>query len=328
MPRVLFGPAPMRSIPHAWEPVLREAGHEIVLPPFARQMKADEVRSLLPGCAASLAGSEPYTREIIAEAAAAGLKVIARAGVGYDSIDVPAATEHGVVVAYAPGSNHEAVGEHAVMMMLALCKNLIGQEAETRAGQWPRRAYQPLREKTIGLIGLGRTGRATAIRAHAFRVNLMACDPYADPAFATPMGIPLLLLEDVLKHSDIVSLHVPLSFETRHLIRAETIALMKPGAMLINTSRGEIVHEADAIAALVSGRLGGAALDVFEREPLKDDPLMQAPNLILTAHTAGVDTLSQELMVNIPARAIVKLLAGDWPGELIVNPEVRDRLTL
>ncbi len=321
--KVLFGPAPMRDIPHCYEPVLAEAGLELVYPPFARQMTEPELMQLLPGCVATLAGSEPYTRRVIEVAAKAGLKVIARAGVGYDAVDVQAATDNGVVVCYAPGSNHEAVGEHAMLLVLALAKNLLMQHRETAAGNWPRKAQHPVREKTLGIIGLGRTGRATALRALAFRMNVIACDPYVDPDFAHRNNISMLSLDDVLKWSDYISLHVPLTPETRNLIRAETIAKMKPTAMLVNTSRGEVVHEADLVEALTAKRIAAAGLDVFEHEPLKDHPFQSLPNVLLTAHTAGVDFRSREDMVRFAAEAIAALFAGKWPGERVVNPEVR-----
>lgn len=321
--KVLFGPAPMRDIPHCYEPLLTAAGFELVYPPFARQMTEAELLQLLPGCVATLAGSEPYTRRVIEAGAAAGLKVIGRAGVGYDAVDVQAATDHGVVVTYAPGSNHEAVGEHTLLLILALAKNLLMQHRETAAGHWPRRAQHPVRERTLGIVGLGRTGRATALRALAFRMNVIACDPYIDGEFARRHNISLVSLDEVLGHADFLSLHVPLTPETRNLIRAETIARMKPTAMLVNTSRGEVIHEADLVEALKANRIAAAGLDVFEHEPLRDHPLQSLPNVILTAHTAGVDFRSREDMVRFAAEGIVDVFAGKWPAERVVNPQVR-----
>jgi len=303
--------------------VLLEAGLELVYPTAVRQMTEDELFGYLPGCIASLAGSEPYTRRVIEAGAAAGLKVIGRAGVGYDGVDIQAATDNGVVVTYAPGSNHEAVGEHTMLLILALAKNLVMQAAETKAGRWPRKAQSPIREKTLGIIGLGRTGRATAQRAYPFRMNLLACDPFVDPAYANNHGIPLLPLQEVLKHSDYVSLHVPLTPETRNLIRTETLAQMKPGVILINTSRGEVVNEPDLVDALRSKHVAAAGLDVFEHEPLKNHPFQELENVLLTAHTAGVDFRSREDMVRFAAQGIAKVLAGEWPTEWIVNPQVR-----
>jgi D-3-phosphoglycerate dehydrogenase / 2-oxoglutarate reductase len=317
--RVLFGPAPMRDIPHCYEPLLTEAGLELVYPTAVRQMTEDELMGYLPGCIASLAGSEPYTRRVIEAGAKAGLKVIGRAGVGYDGVDVQACRDFGVTVTYAPGSNHEAVGEHAMMMILAIAKQLIMQDRETRAGRWPRRAQMPVREKTLGIIGLGRTGQALAQRANAFRMNILACDPYVDGEYAKRHNIPLLPLDEVLKHADFLSVHVPLTSETRQIIRADTIGKLKPGAIIINTSRGEVVNEPDLVEALKNKHLAAAGLDVFEHEPLKNNPLQELDNVLLTAHTAGVDYRSREDMVRFAAEGIVKVLAGEQVGERLVT---------
>jgi D-3-phosphoglycerate dehydrogenase / 2-oxoglutarate reductase len=317
--KVLFGPAPMRDIPHCYEPLLTEAGLELVYPAAVRQMTEEELLGYLPGCIASLAGSEPYTRRVIEAGAKAGLKVIGRAGVGYDGVDVHACRDFGVTVTYAPGSNHEAVGEHAMMMILALAKQLVMQDRETRAGHWPRKAQRPVREKTLGIIGLGRTGKALAQRADAFRMNILACDPYVDGDYAKRHNIPLLPLDDVLEHADFLSVHVPLTSETRNLIRRETLAKLKPGAILINTSRGEVVHEADLVEALKNKLLAAAGLDVFEHEPLRNHPFQELDNVLLTAHTAGVDYRSREDMVRFAAEGIVKVLAGEPVGERLVT---------
>jgi len=313
----------MRDIPQAYEPILQAAGLEVVYPPMARQMTEAELADLLPGCVASLAGSEPYTRSVLTAAAAQGLKVIGRAGVGYDAVDVPVATELGIAVTYAPGSNHEAVGEHALLLILALAKDLINQHAATAAGKWPRRAQHPVRGGVLGLVGLGRTGQATALRAQAFGLTVIAADPYVDDAFAKAHGIALVSLEELLPRADYLSLHVPLTPLTKQMMHRETFARMKPTARLINTSRGEVIHEADLVDALTTGKLAAAGLDVYEHEPLKDHPLQALPNVILTAHTAGVDFRSREDMVRFAAEGIAAVLRGGWPTERLVNPEVR-----
>jgi len=313
----------MRDIPQAYEPTLQAAGLEVVYPPMARQMTEAELADLLPGCVASLAGSEPYTRSVLTAAAAQGLKVIGRAGVGYDAVDVPVATELGIAVTYAPGSNHEAVGEHALLLILALAKDLINQHAATAAGKWPRRAQHPVRGGVLGLVGLGRTGQATALRAQAFGLTVIAADPYVDDAFAKAHGIALVSLDELLPRADYLSLHVPLTPLTKQMMHRETFARMKPTARLINTSRGEVIHEADLVDALTTGKLAAAGLDVYEHEPLKDHPLQALPNVILTAHTAGVDFRSREDMVRFAAEGIAAVLRGGWPTERLVNPEVR-----
>lgn len=322
-PRVLVGPAPMRDIPHCYAPLL-EGHFELVYPRRAAQMTEAELLDQLPGCVASLAGSEPYTPKVIEAAAKAGLKVLGRAGVGYDGVDVRACTDHGVAVTYAPGTNHDAVSEHALMLMLALAKSLFMQHEKTKAGGWPRIAQLPLRGRTLGLIGLGRTGKAVALRALAFGMTVIACDPYVDGSWAKDHGIPLRSFDEVLAECDVLSLHVPLTDETRTMINASALAKLKPTAHLVNTSRGEVIDEAALYETLKSKRIAGAGLDVFAEEPPKGSPLLTLDNVILTAHTAGVDVRSREDMAHVGALGIVKILIdGVWPVELGVNPEVR-----
>jgi phosphoglycerate dehydrogenase-like enzyme len=327
--RVLVAPAPLREIEHVYGPILRAAGYTIEYPPrnlprSEQQMSEAELLVQLPGCVASLAGSEPYTPAVIAKAASAGLKVIARAGVGYDAVDLRAATEHGVAVCYAPGTNQEAVAEHAFMLMLALVRKLREQDMEIRQGQWPRRTVGNLRGKTLGIIGLGRIGKAIAQRAIPFGLNVLAAEIAPDTAFAAAHNVTFVPLEELLTRADIVSLHVPKTPATRYMIRAETLALMKPTALLLNTSRGGVVNEADLYRALTANTIAGAGLDVYETEPPGANPLFTLDNILVTAHTAGVDQQSRQDMARVPARAIVALLSGEWPGECIVNPEVRD----
>lgn len=324
-PKVLIGPAHLREIEPVYAPPLRAAGFELVFPPRPAQMTEAELAACLPGCVASLAGSEPYTRPVIEAAAAKGLRVIARAGVGYDGVDVTAATECGIPVTIAPGTNHEAVAEHTFMLMLALAKNLIGQHTRVRAGEWPRRAQQPLRGRTLGIVGLGRAGKAVGLRGLAFRMNVVAFDPFPDTAFATQHGIALMPLEDLLQAADYVTLHLPMLPGSKHLICARTLELMKPTAYLINTSRGGVVDESALCEALANGRIAGAGLDVFADEPPCGCELLELDNVVLTAHTAGVDQQSRDDMARVAAEAIVRLMAGDWPDGWVVNPEVKPR---
>jgi phosphoglycerate dehydrogenase-like enzyme len=286
-------------------------------------MTEAELLQQLPGCLASLAGSEPYTPAVIAAAAAKGLKVIARAGVGYDAIDLAAATEHGVAVCYAPGTNQEAVAEHAFMLLLALVRGLSWQDREIREGKWPRRAVGYIRGTTLGIVGLGRIGKAMVLRANAFGFEILASEIAPDLGFCEAHRVKLVPFEELLQRSDVVSLHVPKTPVTKNMIRKETIELMKPTAFLVNTSRGGVVHEGDLYNALKEKRIAGAGLDVFEKEPPAGNPLFSLENVLLTAHTAGVDRKSREDMARLPAHAIVKLLAGEWPADWVVNPQVK-----
>ncbi len=322
-PKVLIAPAPMREIPQSYAPVL-ENDFELIYPKRLAQLTAPELLEQLPGCLASLAGSEPYTRAVIERAAAAGLKVIARAGVGYDGVDLQAATDCGVAVTYAPGTNHDAVAEHALLLMLALAKNLTMQNEKIKAGQWPRIAQMPLRGRTLGIVGLGRTGKAVALRAKAFLMPVIACDPYIDGAWAAQQGIPLLPFDELLARADIVSLHVPKTPETQDFICARSLNLMKPTAHLINTSRGEVVRETDLYDALKSKRIAAAGLDVFVDEPPGNSPLLTLDTVLVSAHTAGVDVQSRLDMAHAAALGIARLLIENtWPEKMIVNPAVR-----
>ena len=282
----------------------------------------------LPGCVASLAGSEPYTADVIAAGAAKGLRVIARAGVGYDAVSVEAATAHGIPVCIGPGTNDNAVGEHAMMLMLALAKQLVFQNSGTKAGTWPRKAFEPVRGKTVGIIGLGRTGKAFARRAAAFDVRLVAFDPVIDSAFVAKHGIEMQKnADDVFRLADFLSFHVPSKPDTQDYFNDRTAALMKPTAYLINTSRGEVIDEKTLYRVLTEKKLAGAGLDVYCGEPVKAGNLFSSlDNVIMTAHTAGIDKQSRVEMAAAAAKAILTLLKGEWlPDGWVVNPEVKER---
>jgi len=323
MSKVLIAPATLTDVGGAYRDVLRAAGHELVLSPFPAQMVEHELLPTLKGIRASLAGSEPYTRQVIA--ANPELRVIARAGVGYDAVDVAAASERGIAVCITPGTNQDAVAEHTFTLILALVKHLIGQHAGTVAGRWPRQANLPLRGRTLGIAGLGRIGKAVALRGAAFRMPLLAYEPFPDQAFVRQHQVTLVPFERLLAESDFLSLHLPLTPESKYVINKTTLARMKPTAFLINTARGGLVCEADLYEALRNGLLAGAGLDVFEAEPPGPSPLFGLDNVVVTPHAAGVDTQSRDDMALSAAQAIVSLLQGDWPAEKVVNPEVRGR---
>jgi D-3-phosphoglycerate dehydrogenase len=324
MPKVLIAPQTLAGLEGAHLEVLRQAGFELAFPPRAVQMTEAELVEQLPGVRASLAGSEPYTHRVLD--AYPNLRVIARAGVGFDAVDVAAATERGVVVTVTPNTNQDAVAEHTFTLMLGLVKNIVSQHLGTKSGSWPRGTNLPLRGRSLGLAGLGRIGKAVAVRGAAFGMPLLAYEPYPDAAFVARYHIKLVPWEQLLRESDFVSLHLPLTAESKYLINRRTLALMKPTAFLINTARGGLVCEADLLEALVAGKLAGAGLDVFEEEPpQKDHPLFALNNVLLTPHAAGVDLQSRDDMALSAAQAIVSLSKGEWPAEKIVNPEARAR---
>ena len=226
--------------------------------------------------------------------AAPGLRVVGRLGVGLDNIDVAACEARGIAVIPATGANAGAVAEYVIGTAMALLREAYTRSAETGAGKWPRSALSNGREiagKTLGLIGFGGIGQLTARLAQGLGVTVVACDPMLamDAPVWKSAAVAACTLDELLAASDIVSLHVPLTGDTRHLIGEQALAGMKQGAVLINTSRGSIVDEAALARALISGHLGGAAIDVFEQEPLPAGTLLAtAPNTILTPHIAGV----------------------------------------
>jgi phosphoglycerate dehydrogenase-like enzyme len=249
---------------------------------------------------------------------------VARVGVGYDAVDVAAATDHGVVICTTPGTNQDSVAEHCFMLILALARNLMKQHNPIAQGKWSRSANLPIRGKTLGLVGLGRIGKAMTTRAIAFGMPVIAFDPYPDRAFAEKHGVRLVSLEELLRQADYISLHLPAMAGTHKLINAERLALMKPTAFLINTARGAVVDEPALYEALRDKKIAGAGLDVFEEEPpLPGNPITKLDNVVMTAHTAGVDTKSRDDMARKAAESIAAISRGEWPAECVVNPEVK-----
>src|SRR4051794_11895786 len=261
MPKVMIGPAPLAKLQGDFLTVLQKAGFECVYPKVAVQMTEPDLLAQLGGIPAALAGSEPYTRKVFETFP--DLKVVARVGVGYDAVDVQAATDCGVVVCTAPGTNQDSVSEHCFMLILALARNLIRQHNPIREGQWPRAANLPIRGKTLGLVGLGRIGKSMTTRALAFGMKVMAFEPAPDVVFVQKHGVRLAPLDDVLREADYVSLHLPAMAGTHKLINAERLALMKPTSFLINSARGAVVDERALYEALRDKRIAGAGLDVF-----------------------------------------------------------------
>jgi phosphoglycerate dehydrogenase-like enzyme len=326
MSKVLIVPREVARFADRFRDVLVAAGLDVVvLPPAEANLpNEDELIDALAGVEATIAGSEPYSSRVFA--AHPQLRVVARVGVGYDAVDLIAATSTGTAVTIAPNTNQGSVAEHAFALMLGFTRHIPARHAAIAAGGWPRLMSLPMRGRTLGLAGLGRIGKAVATRALAFEMRVLAYDPYPDKAFCDAHGIGLVSFEQLAAESDFLSLHLPMSPQTKHLINRETIAKMKPTAVLVNTSRGGLVCEADLIPALREGRIAGAALDVFEDEPTgTDNPLRKLANVVLTPHAAGVDVQSLHDMARSAAEAVASLRKGDWPTEKVVNPDVRGK---
>lgn len=306
--------------------LLKSAGYEVRYPDDADYSTGQKDPELgiekLQGCSAVLAWGEPYPASVVR--ALPDLRVIARIGVGFDKVDVKAATECGVAVTITPTANHEAVAEHTIALMFAFAKSLVPSDRKIRAGGWPAGSLTPIREKTLGIVGLGRIGRSTAVRALAMRMKVIATELYPDRDFVEQNGIELVDLDTLLERSDYVSAHCPLADETLGLFDQAKFARMKKGSVFINTARGGLVVEKDLIAALESGHLSGAGLDVFENEPtLPDNPLFAMENVVLSPHKAGDDVLAMENMGLEAAQNVIDLSQGKWPAG-VINQELKE----
>ena len=325
MSKVLIALPTVHEHLHAALDRLRAEGCEIVFNPHGRTFSEDELAAALPGVAATIAGTEPYTDRVLA--AAPQLKVIARSGVGYDAIDLAAASRHGVAIAMGFGTNHDAVADFAFSLMAALASKLLPYHALLAEGRWQRSAHWPLWRATTGIIGLGRIGKALARRCRGFEMRVLVYDVLPDDGFAAQHGVERVDLATLFAESDFVSVHAPHTPETDKIVSRERIALMKPTAFLVNTARGGLVDEAALADALGEGRIAGAGLDVFEVEPLPaDSPLRKLANVVLTPHCAGSNLDAIAAMANRCVENVLALLEGRDPGaDYVLNPEVLGR---
>ena len=272
----------------------------------------------IKGCCAVVAGSEPYTRRVIE--ASPDLRVIARTGVGFDAVDLAACDDQQIVVTTTPGVNHHSVAEHTIALIMGVSRGFPDQDQRVRSGAWKRIAYPRVMGQTLGVVGLGRIGQAVVTRAVGLGMNVRVAEPNPDMDFVEQWGIEVVDVDELLAVSDYVSLHNPLTPETKHMMNAETFAKMKSGSVLINTARGGLVDEAALVDALESGQLRGAGLDVFEVEPLPtDSPLLKFPNVLVSGHVAGLDIESQRDTLTMAAETIMGLRDGQWPAFCIQN---------
>jgi phosphoglycerate dehydrogenase-like enzyme len=299
---------------------LARAGLTVRLAPKLGARSALEVRALMRNAVGAIVSTDPFDAGVLANSPA--LRVIARVGVGIDSIDLDAATAHGVAVTVTPGVNEGTVADHTIALMLAALRRVCEQDAAVRRGSWNRtgeHAAWALSGSTVGLIGFGHIGRIVAARLRGFDVRVLVTDPI-EPRDGDVQPVSLDVL---LGSSDVVSLHVPLLPTTRGLVGARELGLMKPEAILVNTARGAVVDEDALIDALESGRLRGAALDVFANEPPTGSRLLALPNVVLSPHIAGLSTTSVRDMTRRATASVIDVLRGRAPAHL-ANPEVLD----
>ena len=324
----------LQSSPFNRNDLFEKEGFEVVEGPCRSEQQMIE---LLHDADGAQVGVMPLTsREVML--ACPKLKVVSRMGVGVDSIDLQTATELGILVCNVPGVNTAEVADHAVAMLLSLTRRIDDSVLTTRDGAWGRdrkltveymRTVRRIAGHTVGIIGFGDIGRAFAMRIRGFGPkNIVAYDPYVPQTTADLFGVELVPLEVLLKESDYVSVHTSLTDETRHLINEERLKLMKPNAMLVNTSRGPVVDGGALVSALQSGVIEAAALDVTEVEPIESrDPLLHLPNAIITPHIAGFSpTFLDECPIR-QAENIIRVLTGKAPWGL-ANPEVIKRIAI
>ena len=281
---------------------------------------SDDERDRLPELLADFDALVVRSRtKVTAELLRAGrrLKVVGRAGIGVDNVDIDAATELGILVVNAPTANMISATEHTFALMLALARNVPAANASVKAAEWRRKDFlgTELQGKTLGVVGFGRIGQAVAARARAFDMEIIAYDPFLDAAVANRLGAELLSLDELLPRADFITLHTPLTHETRNLIDAERVAQIKAGARLVNCGRGGVVDEAALLAALDDGRLAGVALDVFAEEPPSDWALAQHPQVIVTPHIGAQTQEAQERV----ATDTVRMVLGALDGSLAVT---------
>lgn len=287
---------------------LQQFADEIVYNPYGRPLTEEELIPLLQGCDGYIAGLDSVSAKVIESCG--GLKVISRYGAGVDRVDLAAAARRGVSVCNTPGANAQAVADLALGLMLAAARKIPMLDRKTREGEWVRSTGIELYGKTLGILGLGAIGKSVAKRGQGFDMRVLAYDPFLDGEYARAHGITPASFDEVLAQSDVVSLHLPLNGQTRHIMSRTAMEGMKPGAILINTARGGLIDEAAACELLKSGRLGGLGLDAYEVEPPTGSPLFGLDSVVATPHTGSHTTEATACMALMSVQNLIDVLSG------------------
>jgi D-3-phosphoglycerate dehydrogenase len=274
-------------------------------------LKEDELCKIIGEYDALVVRSKPDVTKRVLDAATK-LRVVGRAGVGVDNVDVEAATRRGVIVMNTPGGNTISTAEHTFSMLMAMARNIPQAHGSVKSGKWDRKSFQgvELYSKTLGIVGMGRIGSEVARRAIAFGMRVLAFDPFLSATKARALQVELVELDEIYARSDFITVHVPMTDQTRGLINRNAIAKMKDGVRLINCARGGIIVEADLAEAIQSGKVAGAALDVYEKEPPTDTPLLGLANVVMTPHLGASTVEAQESVGVEIAEQIADVLAG------------------
>lgn len=282
---------------------------DLVFNPTDKPLSEQELLPLLKDCDGYLAGLDHVTGHVMENCPR--LKAVSRYGAGYDRVDIPAARKLGIKVANTPGANAQAVAELSFALLLALARKIPYLHKATAEGGWVRSTGVELHNKTLGIVGLGAIGRKVALCSAGFQMKVLAYDPYIQEDYCKEHGIIPASLDTLLSEADFITLHLPLNDDTYHLISEKTLALMKPGAILVNASRGGIIDEEAAFLALSSGRLGGLGLDAFEQEPPGESPLFTLPNVIATPHTGAHTGEATRAMADMAVDNLIAMLKNE-----------------
>lgn len=292
--------------------ILEKNGYILELNPFDRTMTEDELIERIKGASALVAGSDKVTKRVL-EAGSPTLKIVAKQGVGYNTIDIEAAKELGIAVTITPGANSKSVADLTMGLILNAARNISGMDRAIRNNEWYRYTGCELNNKIIGIVGMGHIGGEVAKRAYAFGMKILAYDIYPRQDFIEKYNVTYVSLEKLFKQSDVITLHAPAIKATENMINRDSLNLMKSTAILVNAARGELINEEDLYEALKNKKIGFAALDVYKNEPLKNSKLTDLENTVFTAH-AGAYTKSAIIGAGVIAsEEIVRVLSGEEP---------------
>ncbi len=288
---------------------LKEFSQDLIFNEKKRPLSPEELLPLLKDCDGYLAGLDSITGDVLKECK--NLKVISRYGTGYDRVDVSSAKKYGITVTNTPGVNAEAVGELAMGLLLSAARQIPYLDQTTREGKWIRLTGVELKDKTLGIMGLGAIGKVVARSAEGFGMKVIAYDPYINETYCQEHQIEPVSKEELFERADAITLHLPLNEETTHLIDDRAIEKMKGGVILVNASRGGIVDEEAVYRGLKTGKIAGLGLDAFEHEPPENSPLFEFPNVVVTPHTGAHTQEATNLMAERAIDNLIKVLNGE-----------------
>lgn len=309
--KVLITPRSFEHIKDKFLELLKDAEIEVVMNPYGRVIKEDEMVELVKDMDGIIVGIDPITKRVIYNASK--LKVISKYGVGVDNIDLESAKERNIVVTNTPNANSNAVAELTVGLIISVLRNIPLSDRRVREKKWDRFIGYELYGKTLGVIGTGSIGKRVIKLLRGFDLNILCYDKFPDYEWAEKENLKYVNFDELLKRSDIITIHIPLTEETRHLISERELSLMKKTAIIINTSRGGIINERDLYKFLKEGKIYGAGLDVLEDEPPQNSPLIELDNVVITSHIGAHTQESIENMAFIAIDNLISVLKGKEP---------------